>query len=141
MLKKEIDSEGNLVHSAVLALIEQNGKYFLVERATFPSGFALVTGHVEEGEKEEDALVREVKEEIGLDVTKSQLIFVGKMKDTPCNKGALLHNSYIYKCEVKGSIKLNKKENKNYVWLTKDEIKRTNLGDYWKRVLVDAGIL
>ena len=141
MLKKEFDSEGNLVHFAVLALIEQNGKYFLVERATFPSGFALVTGHVEEGENEEEALVREVKEEIGLDVIKHQLIFKDKRENTLCNKGAVFHNSFIYNCEVKGKIKLNKKENKSYVWLSKEEIKKISLGDYWKRVLVDAGIL
>ena len=30
MLKEEFDSSGNLVHYAVLALIEDNGKYFLV---------------------------------------------------------------------------------------------------------------
>jgi len=141
MLKEEFDSSGNLVHYAVLALIEDNGKYFLVERETLPSGYALVTGHVEDGESEEEALIREVKEETGLNILKFQLIFKDKIDNSECNKNANVHKSFVFKCDVGGKVKLNKKENKKYGWFSKEEIRKLGLGPYWERVLKQIEIL
>lgn len=61
---------------AVAVLVEQDGKVVLQRRTidpgmgrwTFPSGF------VERGERVEDAAVREVREEVGLDVRLTRLL-------------------------------------------------------------------
>ena len=52
----------------VAALIEYQGKIVLARNAQWPEGmFSLVTGYLERNETPEDAVVREVKEELGLD--------------------------------------------------------------------------
>src|SRR3989344_297517 len=99
-LKEEFSPGGQLIHHAVIALIKNNDKYLLVNRETFPSGYSLVTGHVDEGENTAEALIREVKEETGLDVTGCKLIFSGLINNSECNKGAKLHKSFVYSCEV-----------------------------------------
>lgn len=134
-LKEEFTSEGILMHHTVVALIIRNKKYLLVERATFPSGFALITGHVDDGESPQEALVREVKEEIGVDIISLNLIFEGVIGNSSCNKGADIHRTFVFECRVNGEIKLNKEENKIWKWYSKDEMKRERLGEYWRRLL------
>lgn len=52
----------------VCAIVERNGKLILVQSVGWPSTwFALVTGFLEAEELPEEAVLREVKEEIGLD--------------------------------------------------------------------------
>jgi len=59
----------------VAALIEYKGKIVLARNAQWPDGmFSLVTGYLERNESPEDAVVREVKEELGLDGTVQEFI-------------------------------------------------------------------
>jgi NAD+ diphosphatase len=51
----------------VAALVEHEGKLILARNRAWPEGwFYLVTGFLEKNERPEDAVVREVKEELGL---------------------------------------------------------------------------
>ena len=60
---------------AVGALVEHDGAIVLARNALWPEGhFALVTGYLEAREDPKAAVVREVKEEIGLDVVESHII-------------------------------------------------------------------
>ena len=60
---------------AVGALVEHEGEIILARNRAWPEGwFALVTGYLEAREDPQAAVVREVKEELGLDVTRTQLI-------------------------------------------------------------------
>jgi NAD+ diphosphatase len=57
------------------ALVEHEGEIILARNAAWPAGFfALITGYLEMNEDPVKALAREVKEELGLDVTESHLI-------------------------------------------------------------------
>lgn len=52
----------------VAALIEYQGKIVLARNVLWPDGiFSLVTGYLEKSEAPEEAVIREVKEELGLD--------------------------------------------------------------------------
>jgi NAD+ diphosphatase len=52
----------------VAAFIEYQGKILLARNSQWPEGmFSLVTGYLEKNETLEEAVVREVKEELGLD--------------------------------------------------------------------------
>jgi len=54
----------------VAALVEYHGEIVLARNKTWPEGmFGLLTGFLERGETPEQAVVREVKEELGLDAT------------------------------------------------------------------------
>jgi NAD+ diphosphatase len=60
---------------AVGALVEHEGEIILARNAAWPEGwFALVTGYLEAREDPQAAVVREVREELGLDVVETRLI-------------------------------------------------------------------
>jgi NADH pyrophosphatase NudC (nudix superfamily) len=60
---------------AVGALVEHEGEIILARNRAWPDGwFALVTGYLEAREDPKAAVVREVKEELGLDVVQTNLI-------------------------------------------------------------------
>jgi len=59
----------------VAALIEYQGKIVLARNSQWPDGmFSLVTGYLERSETPEEAVVREVKEELGLDSKAQEFI-------------------------------------------------------------------
>ncbi len=60
---------------AVGALVEHEGEIILARNRAWPEGwFALVTGYLEAREDPKAAVVREVKEELGLEVVEAHLI-------------------------------------------------------------------
>jgi NAD+ diphosphatase len=60
----------------VAALVEGAQGFVLARNAKWPAGmFSLITGFLEQGESPEQALARETKQELGLDV--SALTFIG----------------------------------------------------------------
>jgi NAD+ diphosphatase len=60
---------------AVGAIVEHEGEIILARNAAWPPGFfALVTGYLEAREDPKHAVVREVKEELGLDVVETNLV-------------------------------------------------------------------
>jgi NADH pyrophosphatase NudC (nudix superfamily) len=74
------DSACGFVHwgnptPAVGALVEHEGEIILARNREWPEGFfALVTGFLEAKEDPRAAVVREVREELGLEVTETHLI-------------------------------------------------------------------
>jgi len=79
---------------AARAIIIENNKVLVMYRNKQGSQYyTLVGGRVGENETVENALVREVKEESGLDITQARLVFV-EYHQPPYNE------QYIYLCEV-----------------------------------------
>ena len=60
----------------VAAIITKDNKIFATQRGygDFKDGWEFPGGKVEEGEKPEDAIVREIKEELGADITVTGLL-------------------------------------------------------------------
>lgn len=60
---------------AVGAVVEHEGEIILARNVAWPAGwFALITGYLERNEDPRKAVVREVKEELGLDVVQTNII-------------------------------------------------------------------
>jgi len=79
---------------AARAIIFENGKILVMHRQKYGNSyFTLVGGRINEGETSEQALVREVKEETGMDVIGATLVFIEKHPE-PYNE------QYIYICDV-----------------------------------------
>ena len=133
-VKEGISPDGKLMHYGVGAVIEREGRYLLIDRAVEPLGYGCVSGHINEKETPAEALIREVREEIDLEVVDYELIFEREINNRECSTGKISHYCYIFKCRVKGEIKINLAEIKSADWNTKDEIKekKSKLEPVWK---------
>lgn len=79
---------------AARAIIIEDNKVLVMHRNKYGNKYyTLVGGRVNDNETLEDALVREVREETGLDVIKARLVFFEE-HPSPYNE------QYIYLCEV-----------------------------------------
>lgn len=86
---------------AVCALIFRDDfKILAVSRKDDPTAFGLIGGKVDDGETPEEALIRETKEETGLDVTKYEKIFERTDGNFKCST---------YLCEVEGDVQTTEK--------------------------------
>lgn len=136
--KEGVSQEGKPMHFSVGALIERDGKYLLIDRATEPFGFAGIAGHVDEGEDAQSAVVREVKEEVGLDVKDLKLLFEEELGWNWCNKGTAVHYWYLFRCRTTGDMSRDARETKSAGWYLKEDIKYLKLEpvwDYWFKKL------
>jgi ADP-ribose pyrophosphatase YjhB (NUDIX family) len=120
------------MHYTVGAVIKKNGKYLLIERRFFPYGFAGVAGHVDYGENPARTVVKEVREESGLKVTKHKLIIEKEVPGNRCIMGISVHYWYIFDCKVTGKIKGNLFETKSVKFYSVDEIKKLKLEKIWR---------
>ena len=82
--------------TSVGAVVEREGSLLMLHRKVFPQGLALPAGHINPGETPEEALMREVKEESGITVTKCQLV-LGRFFPNPCAKGHTAHRWWVYR--------------------------------------------
>ena len=79
---------------AARAIIIEDDKMLVMHRNKHGSEYyTLVGGRIQDNETPEQALVREVKEETGLDVTAAKLVFTEEY-DEPYN------SQYIYLCQI-----------------------------------------
>jgi len=131
---------GKDMHYSVGALIKKEGKYFLIDRAIVPLGFAGVAGHIDEGETPEEALKRELKEETNLDLVNYQLIFEEEIEN-PCSKGVDYHHWYVFECEVSGKIKRSERETNSASWYTQGQIRILRLEPAWEYWFKKLGII
>ena len=129
------------MHYSVGAIIMKDDKYLLIDRAKIPFGFAGIAGHINKNENVEDALKREVKEESGLDVIRTNLLFKKELSLEKCSRGILTHFWYVYECEVKGDIKIKKDEVKSINWFSAKKIKKLKLEEAWEYWFKKFGII
>lgn len=123
-------AENEIIHFTVGALIKQEGKILLIDRAIEPKGFACPAGHIEEGETPEEALKREVKEETGCKIISYEKIAEEIIYNNHCSKGAKHHHWFVYACKIKGKLRRNE-EAKSMGWYSKDELKSLELEESW----------
>lgn len=105
----------------VAALVQYQGKIILARNAQWPEGmFSLITGYLERGETPEQAVVREVKEELGLDGKVQG--FIGCYSFSDKNQIILAHWLV-----TNGEIRLGS-EIVEVTMLSRDELKRWQFG-------------
>lgn len=139
--KEGTTRDGKQMHFSAGAIIEWDGKYLLIDRAIPPFGFAGVAGHVDEGENEHEAIVREVKEEGGFTVTDSKLLFEEELDWNWCSEGITSHYWYLFECRVSGDLRRSRRETKSAGWYSKEEIKKLKLEPVWEYWFKKLGII
>jgi 8-oxo-dGTP diphosphatase len=130
---------------AVRAIIVRDNHLLVIKRNKFGNHyFTLVGGHIELNETAEQALVREVYEETGLEITHARLVFIEEA-------GEPYGTQYIYLCEDPGGkvamhpaadeAHLNKLGQNTYqpVWLPLDQLSESEfLSKRLKRAILDS---
>lgn len=106
VLDKEEAHDKNLLHNEVAAFVINDKKQILLQKRSAnkrfnPNKWGLCAGHVGAYESLEEALVREIKEEIGIDVSKDDLHLYGRELTLGETNS---HITYFY------YVKINKKE-------------------------------
>lgn len=119
--KKEID--------VVACYIECEGKFVLLYRQMHKhSGntFGLPAGKVDLGESVGQAMVREIKEETGLNILPSQLKYLDSLFVR--NEGRdFLYHSFVVHFSKMPDIVINPAEHQKYIWVTPAEAVKMNL--------------
>ena len=88
------------MRNAAVMLIIKDRKILGVSRKDNPTAFGLIGGKVDEGETPEEALIRETKEETGLNITKYEKVFERTDGNFKC---------FTYLCEVEGDVQTTEK--------------------------------
>lgn len=120
---------------SVIIVLKSSTKYLLVKRSIkdsiFPGKWQNMGGKVELGEKVEEAIKREVREEVGLTVGKTPIFLKSyswkKDKNDPFRLG-LIFLIYLEKNFSDYKIKLDK-ELSDFMWLEPEEIAKMNEKD------------
>ncbi len=108
-------------------------RLLLIERGKPPFGFAVPAGHVDGDATFEDAARRELKEEVGLNAERLELIG-GGIKKNPCRReDGNWHEWKIYNVSVTGDINRSADETKRAEWYGREKI--NNLAQRTERYL------
>jgi 8-oxo-dGTP diphosphatase len=126
-------------------LVNEEGKILLMKRAeqskTFPGRWCISGGIVEWGETAEDALKREAKEELGVDI--EVVRFVGRYYDGPDRHPTKTMFALPHICKiVSGEPKANQPEEVADVkWFTPEEVRELEMAYDHKQMLEDEGLI
>lgn len=124
---------------AAIIFENKNGEILLYLRDNkpgipFPQHWDLIGGHVEEGETPEEALVREVKEELDIELKEYRFF-----KKYECNEGDAYPNiKFIYTGKINIPIeKITLFEGDRPQYFNYDEIAGVKFANILKRVVID----
>ena len=124
---------------AAIILENDNGEFLLALRDNkpgipFPNHWDLIGGHVEEGETPEEALVREVKEELDIDLKEYSFF-----KIYECLNGDAYENTkYIYTGKINIPIEeITLLEGERPQYFTREEIPDVKFANIMKSIVLD----
>lgn len=109
-----------LTTDGIIKLYDENDIFkgiVLIERLNEPYGLALPGGFVDIGEKVEDALIREMKEETNLDV---RILSLQNIYSDPKRDPRFHTVSAVYLCEAKGKPKAQDDAKEVFVFQPKE---------------------
>jgi len=121
------------------ALIQrEDGKVLLCDSHKWPGLFTVPGGHVELGETCEDALVREIKEEVGLDIKVVDLVSIQQVI-YPSEFWKRAHFIFFdYLCSMEGnqSVIVDTKEIQGTIWSDPKDALNLNVDRYLRHFLL-----
>jgi nucleoside triphosphatase len=121
----------NFPHPTVGALIfNPEGKMLLVRSHKFHDKYVVPGGHIEVGEKMTDALIREAKEETGLDVYDLEFIFFQEFIQDESFWKNMHFIFFDFACKTDSSDVVLNDEAEAYVWVTLEEALTMNVDAY-----------
>lgn len=128
IMDKDKAHDLNLLHWEVGMFIINNNKQVLLQKRCAnkrfaPNKWALCAGHVDADEEFEIAAIREIREEIGLDVSANELHLLEKMDVQKRNLNSNIMRYYYAICNKKeNEFKIQEEELSQVKWFDIDEI-------------------
>lgn len=111
--------------------MNEKGRILIVRSRKWGDKYTVPGGHIELGERAEDAIRREVKEETGLDSEPVELLIV---QEAIYPKDYHKHEHFIfmdYVCRATSTdVKLDGRELQEYVWVSPEEALKLDLEEY-----------
>ncbi|MBT3337442.1 MAG: NUDIX domain-containing protein [Anaerolineae bacterium] len=124
-------TEQNFPHPTVGALIfNPEGKMLLVRSHKFHDKYVVPGGHIEVGEKMVDAVIREAKEETGLDVYDPQFIFFQEFIQDESFWKNMHFIFFDFALKTDSTDVVLNDEAEAYVWVTLEEALTMNVDAY-----------
>ena len=118
-------------HPTVGALIfNLEGKLLLVRSHKFHDKYVVPGGHIEVGEKMTDALVREAKEETGLDIYDLEFIFFQEFIQGESFWKKMHFIFFDFACKTDSSEVTLNSEAQSYLWVTLEEALALSIDSY-----------
>lgn len=128
VMDKDEAHDKNLLHNEIAVFIINDRKQTLLQKRSAskrfdPNKWALCAGHVDAYESLEDAAIREIKEEIGLIVSKDELNSFGERKISIKEENSQVNYYYYIKCNLNEEDFIIQKEELSEVkWFDIDEV-------------------
>jgi nucleoside triphosphatase len=118
-------------------VVNEKSEVLIVRSSKWNDKFTVPGGHVELGERAEDAIKREVKEETGLDVEPVKLLLV-QQAIYPKDYHKHQHFMFMdYVCKTQGSeVRLDQRELQDYVWMKPEDALNLDLEEYTRNFVV-----
>lgn len=118
-------------------IFNQKGELFLIKTHKWKHRYCVPGGHIELGEKIEEALKREAKEETGLDVYQPQFICLHEFiaEDSFYKKRHMLFLNYKVMAKTT-KVKLNH-EAEDFIWVSPKKALKLPLEKYTKLTIKD----
>lgn len=117
-------------------VLHESGQILLVRSYKWKNLLSVPGGHIEVGERSEDAVRREVKEEVGLDVEPVKLLLI---QQAIYPKNFTLHKHFIfldYLCVSKSKeVKIDNREIQGYLWIEPQEALNEDLEEYTRNLI------
>lgn len=117
-------------------VVDDVGKVLLVRSYKWRGLLSVPGGHIEVGETAEEAVRREVKEEVGLDVKPVKLLL---MQQAIYPKNFTLRRHFIfldYLCVSDSSaVKIDNREIQSYIWIDPEEALKEDLEEYTRNLI------
>lgn len=128
-LEGESDRVENKIVVAVKAIIVNRGRILIIKRSdrddTGAGTWETAGGKIEFGEELESALLREVKEETGIDITVEKLLYATTFKTNPARQVVVL----TYLCRTQQEDVTLSNEHSAYLWASKSQLRMHLLPD------------
>ena len=117
--------------TAGAVVVDERGRVLLLKHVFRKgSGWGIPGGFIEKGEQPEEALRRELREEVGLEIENAEIAFVRTLKKA-------VQVEIIFRCRPRGTIKPRGPEIKDAAWFDRDNLP-PELGHDQRRIIERA---
>jgi 8-oxo-dGTP pyrophosphatase MutT (NUDIX family) len=119
----------------LLLLSDDQAKFLVCEKNNFTSDLIMPGGQVDDGENDEECLVREIKEELDADTDKTSLVFINEYVDVADGDPSKDVSIKLYLGKIVGEPKPSAEIIK-FHWLGKDDISHPRLSPIIKNKIL-----